>query len=110
MVGVLMVGFGVAGAMFGALGGYIAACKSRRTAEGFALGFFLGPIGAAIESLLPSGDDLLLGTQENARKGALLWVGVALAAVCGMILLSKTLPIALERFGPVPIEARSTAG
>jgi hypothetical protein len=110
MVKVLVVGIGVAAAMFGALGAYVAACKSRRTAEGFALGFFLGPIGAAIESLLPRGDGPFGKSSDGtARGGAALWFGVALAAVCGLAALGKTLPFALERLGPPAPEARSTA-
>jgi len=38
---------------FGALGGLIAQSKKRRPPEGMLLGLFLGPVGVAIELMLP---------------------------------------------------------
>jgi len=44
----------VVAAVFGGLGVYIANEKHRDGGEGFALGFFFGPLGCLIEAILPS--------------------------------------------------------
>lgn len=49
-----LIGWVVFGLISGAIGAWVAEQKNRTSAEGFTLGFFLGPIGWLLEALLPT--------------------------------------------------------